>query len=171
MATPHLSVSKILVPDGTYFWVDTRYFPLLSVRLFTKTTVDLATTFGQWLIPQADQAASEGKKVIVINDFSRSKLPSADARKVMADDANRLNDNAGFGYWVPVVPNPLLRGVLTAVLWMVEGGDTDKRTHYATGVEDAVAKSLELYEALGHPLPEIRPEEYEFPEPSEEIKV
>lgn len=165
MTAPPFSVSTIKVPDGTYYWADTRYFPMLSVRLFVKTTVGLATTFGQWLTPYADHAASLGQKVIVLNDFSRSKIPSSDAREVMAADANRLHAHPGFGFWIPVVPNPLLRGVLQAVLFMVEGSQSDKRTHYANGLPDAVAKAHELYKSIGHPLPPITPEAYDFPTP------
>lgn len=170
MTEPERIVAKMLVPDGTYFWIDTRYFPMVSVRLFVKTTVGLATTFGNWLVPLCDQAAAVGQKVIIINDFSRSKIPGSDAREVMAADANRLNANAGFGYWVPVVPNPLLRGVLTAVLWMVESKEENKRTHYANGLPDAVSKVRELYTAIGHPLPDIMPEAYDFPEPTLEVR-
>lgn len=161
----------MVMPDGTYYWADTRYFPVVSVRLFVKTTVPLATTFGNWLFDLCDQAAAAGQKVIVINDFSRSKIPGSDAREIMAADANRLNENPGFGYWVPVVPNPLLRGVLTAVLWMVESQDEYKRTHHTNGLPEAVAKVRELYSAIGHPLPDITPESYEFPDPSQELRA
>lgn len=165
MTAPPFNVSTIKVPDGTYFWADTRYFPMVSVRLFVKTTVGLATTFGEWLTMYVDHAQSLGLKVIVLNDFSRSKIPSSDARAVMAADANRLHAHPGFGFWIPVVPNPLLRGVLQAVLFMVEGSQQDKRTHYATGLPDAVAKAHELYKSIGLPPPDVTPGSYDFPEP------
>ena len=169
MSDIELGVSKILVEDGTYFWADTRYFPICSVRLFGETTLDLAKTFEAWLLPLVNKAKSEGKKVIIINDFSRSKIPPPVARKYMAKTADALNDNAGFAYWVPVVPSRILRGVLTAVLWMVESDD--KRTFYATGLADAVQKCLDLYGDINHPLPEVSPTSYQFPEPIRKTEI
>jgi hypothetical protein len=165
-AAPPINVSTIKAPDGTYYWADTRYFPMLSVRLFGKTTVATATTFGNWLMTYTEHAGSLGRKIIILNDFSRSKIPSSDAREVMAADANRLHAHPGFGYWIPVVPNPLLRGVLQAVLFMVEGSQKDKRTHYATGLPDAVLKAHELYKSIGQPPPTVTPAAYDFPEPA-----
>lgn len=163
MRSPQLGLHKVTCPDGEVFWTDTRYFPIASIRVIGKLSMGVANTFEEWLTPMVELAASKGQKIIVVNDLSRVSVPPPDVRKVMAESANKLNTNPGFGYWIPVVPNPLLRGVLTAVLWMVD--NEEKRTFYVTSVQHGMAKALELYGSIGHPLPAVRPENYELPEP------
>lgn len=168
MANPERRVSKIIAPDGTVFWADTRYFPIVSARTFGEVSVDLATTFGKWLTQLVDHAETVKVKTIVINDFSFAKVPPALSRKVMANDANRLQTREGFGFWVPVMPNPLMRGALTAVLWFVEGGD--KRTHFVSKFADAMAKAQDLSRSIEQAIPDINPADYEFLEPELEVK-
>jgi hypothetical protein len=163
MRTPQLGLQKVTCPDGEVFWTDTRYFPIASIRVLGKLSMSVAKTFEEWLIPMVELARSKGTKIIVVNDISRVPVPPPDVRKVMAESANKVQGNPGFGYWIPVVPNPLLRGVLTAVLWMVN--DEEKRTFYVTSVQHGFSKAIELYTGLGLALPDVNPDTYSFPEP------
>jgi hypothetical protein len=148
--------------DGTTFQVDTRHFPILVLKLSGQPSEIGAKRYYEWLWDMTRYAASQGKKIVVINDFSKADVPPPVVRKYMAEEAAKIQTHEGFGHWVPVLPNAMIRGLATALVWM-SGGNDKKQAHFTGTVEEAIAKSKKLFADMKHEVPDVDPDIYMFP--------
>jgi hypothetical protein len=154
--------TTVTAEDGTSFRVDTRHFPILVLKLTGQPGEIGAKRYYEWLWDMTRYAASQGKKIVVINDFSKSEVPTPVVRKYMAEEAAKIQTHEGFGHWVPVLPNALIRGLATALVWM-SGGNDKKQAHFTGTITEAIVKSKLLYSDMKQEIPKVDAEAYEFP--------
>lgn len=162
MRPPELDRVTVKAEDGSRFHADTRWFPIVVLKLDDKASEVGAKVYYEWLWVATRYAASLGQKLIVINDFTHAEMPSPVVRKYMAEEAGRIQAHEGFGHWVPVLPNALIRGLATALVWM--SGSADKRQAHFTGtIPQALEKATKLLTELGLTAPNVDPAAYAFP--------
>ncbi len=150
----------ITAEDGAFFLADTRYFPVVVLKLPGSPSEVGAKRYYEWLWDMTRYAAAQGQKLIVINDFSVAEMPTPVVRKYMAEEAAKIHIHDGFGHWVPVLPNTLIRGLVTALAWMIGG---EKKHHFTKTVEEAIDKSKSLATEMNLELPEFDSKTYVFP--------
>lgn len=142
--------------------LDSRHFPVVIARpvgAFTESFVD--HYYLKWRNPLAERASAEGKEIVVIFDFSQGKSPPATIRKRAGDYSKNDPQVKGLSTTVIVVNNPLLRGVITAMIWMA--GSDNVKTAFAANIEDALTRGLNELSGAGHDLPDIDPKTYTCP--------
>lgn len=152
----------VTAEDGTSFLVDTRYFPMVMLKLPGSPSEIGAKRYYEWMWDMTRYAAAQGQRLIVINDFSKAEMPPPVVRKYMAEEAAKIQSHEGFGHWVPVLPNTLIRGLATALVWM-SGGNEKKQAHFTGNVSEAIEKAKTLYADAGEEVPEINSDRYMFP--------
>ena len=108
--------------------LDGRAYPLVIVNTVGELDVEVYDQFFDCRTQWTDYAASKNQKIVVISISDSMKPPSAVVRKHIADKVK--NDNAidGLLCIFMVVPNAVLRGVVTAVLWVSGSSEKVKNT-------------------------------------------
>jgi len=157
---PHNFEDQIVrAEDGSAFQVDTRYFPLVVLKLPGSPSDIGAKRYYEWLWDMTRYAAAQGQQLVVINDFSKAEVPSPVVRKYMAEEAAKIQTHEGFGHWIPILPNKLIRGLATALVWM-SGGNEKKQAHFTGTFVEAIEKA----QTLAKDLPEVDAKTYVFPD-------
>ena len=152
----------VTAEDGRAFMADTRYFPLVVLKLPGCPSEIGAKRYYEWLWDMTRYAAAQGQKLVVINDFSKAEMPPPVVRKYMAEEAAKIQQHEGFGHWVPILPNTLIRGLATALVWM-SGGNEKKQAHFTGSVREAIKKAKGLYVEFGGEVPAVDDKAYSFP--------
>jgi hypothetical protein len=157
---------RIIAKDGDVFVAtDTTYFPPIVInRIVGKTTHAVVEEYVQRHKLFASYAASQRRKMIIINDFSEAVTPDATVRKAFAAGAETLSGNGSpLICFVPILTSALFRGVMTAVGWMVRD-DSNVAILYAKDFPDAIRTAKRRLEEHDEPVPDIDPDSYTFPD-------
>lgn len=139
MQPPFKGVSQYQYKD-TRFVFDDSIFPFFCVRQYGPGVPDTLRLIYQVRKPITDHAAKLGTKAIMIFDINEMPAPDAVSRKGVAEIAKVGEAVPGFLTTIVIVPNPLLRGVVTAIAWM---GVTDLAS--AANTADAIKRGKKLY--------------------------
>lgn len=141
---------------------DRRFYPLIlsdTTGIFTEGGVNF------YFIQRnevAEYAASRGEKIItILNVPNTLKPPPATVRKLAGEYAAKDASTPGLMETNIVVNNPLLRGVITAIVWIAGGENTTVK--YSPSLEQAIRMSLRTFEGQGITVPTIDPATYKFP--------
>lgn len=132
-------------------FIDLRFAPLI-VSCFVGD-VDLA--LGKWYERTLAEVilgqTSGGRRVINVNDASRSIRTSPDMRKFWADMSERNSEMMAAHTLgnIIVVSNPLMRGVITAVSWL---NPRVAKMQVLPSLERAVAEAVGRLGGAGHPV-------------------
>lgn len=103
--------------DGeSELFLDDALAPILVATWVGPATLALVAKFHRWTEEQTAVAKREAKPVIMVNDGTAAGRPSADVRRAFAE--HEFDPEVEFRSFVVVV-NPLVRGAVTAIGWLV----------------------------------------------------
>lgn len=139
--------------------LDDSLSPILIATWFGSPTAKTIDAFHAWADERIADARSRGEHLVLINDSTDSGRPDADARRKFT--AHDFDTNVLIA--VPtVITNPLIRGAMTAVGWMI--GEKMKRVTTWRTMPDAFDHArTALREAGSHPPPPARINAYSRP--------
>jgi hypothetical protein len=139
---------------------DVRAFPLMVAD--TNGEVDVATfdPYFEWRNQWIAYAASRGVKLIQISITNTAKPPSATVRKHIADRVSDDAKLAAFGGTYMVVPSALMRGVVTAVMWVM--GSSEVVKNFGT-LADAADAASRYFADAGIEAPTFDAQNYKVP--------
>lgn len=141
---------------------DCRYFPIAIITIDGQPTDgSIDFLFVQWRETVTDYAHSIGVKAAVIVQVTKLRPPTATVRKRAGEYAAKDGSTPGLLSTNIVVRNPMLRGVITAIVW-IAGSDNAPVTYSGT-VAQAIRTSCGVLEAAGITPPEIDADTYETP--------
>jgi hypothetical protein len=143
-------------------YLDARYFPTIITTWVGTANVENCEWFASWYDAQIDRAIAEGVKIVSISDTLDASRPPPEVRKFFADWMDRLGDRADEGSLqsIAIIPNPLMRGALTAVGWV------NPKARLVKGVaslSDALHSAQAAYESRGLAAPPLDLDHYERP--------
>lgn len=137
--------------------IDGRYFPL-TIYTWQRSSMHLAREYSLARRAFDARARDEGSKVILISDLTAFGMPTAKVRKAIADDAADADTSDAMHAYVSIVPNALVRGVITAMVWII-GGQMRPNTNVAN-MPSALRVALAECDRLGMPRPSLDPDAY-----------
>jgi hypothetical protein len=139
--------------------IDTTYHPIVFNRWYGDLTEKGSETYWEM---RNDLCNPAGSKKIVLIHFFEVNAPPATVRKRGAELAQ--NDpfiQNGTFISLMIMKNPLLRGVLTAVLWMA--GKENFPMEFMSNVEDCIRRARKILEEAGVEPPDCG-DTYAIPE-------
>lgn len=141
---------------------DNRHYPIVIAKPHRGWAEDAVRYYFEgWRNPIAAHAASEGKKVVIIFDMTTSTVPPATVRKTAGEFSSTDGTNKGLLRTLVVVDSPMLRGVITAIMWLA--GDIP--LSFAGTMSEAIERAIRELEQHSVAVPDINPDKYEFPMP------
>ena len=153
---PQLDTKVIPGSDGEKLLLDTRYFPIVFGVFDGPLTEKIVDEYYGWRKPVTAYAASLGQKIIMVIDADKAGIPKPTVRKKTSEYAAGDKDDPGFDISIFIVNNPLMRGALTAMIWVM--GTEKAQAGWAANYADAAAKAVER---LGQPT-NLDPSTYKF---------
>ena len=119
---------------------DVRAFPYFIAHWIGTPTVPLVDGFLQARRKIFERAVAEGAVTVQITDLSNFGTPTAVVRKHLGAVGKVQDDEFSdvFAGYVLVVPNAVIRGVITALTWIA--GDNAKPTAHVGSLHDAFSK-------------------------------
>ncbi len=120
--------------------VDDSHYPILIVTWFGEPTHGLAHVYQRWEVEQRERAKASGTRLVSLNDGTHATRPSPSVRKIFSEfevpDASLVLKS------VVVVTNPLIRGGITAIKWVV--GDKFANVDLVDSSAAAIARCFEI---------------------------
>lgn len=141
---------------------DSRYYPLVicdTMGVFTQPAVEFY--FVKWRDQLAKYAAEHNEAIAAILNVGTVRPPPATVRKAAGEYAAKDSTTPGLLVTNIVVNNPLLRGVMTAIVWVA--GSENTTVQYSTTMEQAIRTSMRALEAAGYQVPNLDPSAYKIP--------
>ncbi|NVB42746.1 hypothetical protein G6O69_33300 [Pseudenhygromyxa sp. WMMC2535] len=127
--------------------LDDRHFPVLISKWFGRPTVLLAKSYFDWLGLMIERAEFYETKAIHILDATEAKLPNAETRRHLAQEAARMHEQfTPRGTMLQAVvtpPSELVRKLLTVVRWSLTGDAQLPLTTVASlpeAIDDAIRR-------------------------------
>jgi hypothetical protein len=139
--------------SGASFSLDSRYFPLIICTWTGVPTLEIMQFHFERRKPHFNRALTAGTKVIQISDMSSMSSPPATIRKYSGEQGKLCDAHEAFIGYVGVVPNAVIRGVVTALQWIV-GGDV-KPIEFSPSIDEAIKKAAKKFETAGIDFPPI----------------
>ena len=150
MTTIESTIHVVETDEGT-LRIDTRYFPVLIATWIGTISIELVDAYFDIRNPLTHRADAIGAKVVVITDCTRMAVPAVVrtyiAKRSAATD-RRYTSMLGY---VVVVSNPLVRGMIIAILWV--RGDLGVILEQTSTLEAAYHETRRLYQEAGEPPP------------------
>ena len=112
---------KLIGQGGASSVVDDTLFPFLIATWFGAPDDELIRFYFDWQAKGLARARAAGIKVVTVIDGIDAARPPSTIRKTIADCSTTILEEFDpyiVHSWV-VVHSPLLRGVITAIMWMV----------------------------------------------------
>ena len=142
---------------GITLQLDATYFPVLTATWVGTVTTEMMDVYFEVRAPYLRLAEALGRKTVVITDATRQNVPNAVVRKYIGDEAKRIDPTfpSLLGYAV-VVPSRVLRGMVTAIQWVVGEMWVDLRQ--SPSLEGAYEVTRQMYRDAGLVPPPLPPE-------------
>ena len=142
---------------------DNRHYPILFAKPHKGWADDAVRYFyEEWRSAIAEYAVADGKKLVVIFDMRSSTVPPATVRKTAGDYSTTDKTLGGLLRTFVVVDNPMLRGVVTAIMWLA--GEIPMS--FVGTMPEAIKRATRELEQSNVRPPDIDPETYVFPMPT-----
>jgi hypothetical protein len=126
---------------------DHRYLPILIGHVVGEASMPAVDFFFTVRDAALMAAAKDGSKVVIISDMTRYTMPPATIRKALGERAkNDPNIPSILGY-VNVVPNALLRGMVTAIQWLV--GDGLRPVKTVATLQEGIKTAIQMLSNAG----------------------
>ena len=156
---------SIVFADGTAAVViDQRHLPsLMFVSWHGQATEKVVRGYFGWM-NQFHRDLGDRQRYVMVVDLMDNQPVSASARKmiaqVYAENFGEEDQRFSLGM-ILVVQNPLLRGAMTAVGWLIKH---DLKLHFAGSNKEAIADALTLFQQGGVSSPiGLSPDTFERP--------
>jgi hypothetical protein len=152
MPTVTRKIFKCVHANGAFI-ADYRYVPIITI----KWTGTLENALLDHLWELRDEHAFEGNGPwhhVYIQDMTDAAPLTATVRKYMADKQAQdplISSEQLKMLVLPVVPNPLLRGVATAVVWMT--GKEKLQMEFVMSIEKGIEAAKIALDRWGLPFP------------------
>jgi hypothetical protein len=149
---------------GCVLTMDNRYYPIVFCDIsgaFTIKSVEFF--FKTWRRALTDYAAARKEAIVTVVVLSDLRPPPATVRKAAGEYVAHDASTPGLLCTNIVVANPLMRGVITAIVWIA--GSENTRVDYHPTLEAAIRSGNKSLEAAGFPSARIDPAAYTFPFP------
>lgn len=144
---------------GCSITIDTTHLPIVITRVAGDTNKAIYDKYWSY---RDEFLTNLYDLVIFVNEIGEMKPLEALTRKYVAEKAkNDPKIQQGLFTNVMIVTNPILRGVLTAMTWMV--GKDKFPMALVSNVHEGFRTAARLLEERGIQVPEL-PEHYELPE-------
>jgi hypothetical protein len=159
MATEGNNVQFARTEDrSSHIVMDGRYSPYLLFKAVGTPDLKAMKGYFEFRDRYHDvELKTNNRGAIAIVDITATGAPPSTVRKAIGEMAS--NDVERGVSSIMVVTNPLLRGVMTAIVW-VAGGD-NLRLEYAPSLTAAIEMARKLFESRGFDTEP--PKNYEFP--------
>jgi hypothetical protein len=141
-------------PNGASISLDARYFPLIISVWKGTPTLELSKWFFGRRRLVLERAQSGGTKVLQISDLGELSTPPATVRQYIGETGKIEDAHDNFLGYVAIVPNPVIRGVVTALRWII-GGDV-RPIMFTSNYDEAIKKATSMAEAAGVEFPPIK---------------
>jgi hypothetical protein len=139
---------------------DNRYFPLVIAKPHKGWAEDAVRYyFETWRATLAAQAHKQGVGIVIILDIRSSTVPPATVRKTAGELTATDKNTKGLFRTLVVVDNPMLRGVITAIMWLAG----DAPVSFVGTLPEGLKGAFREFEAKGVEHPQIDPATYTFP--------
>ena len=139
---------------------DHRYFPILFAKPHKGWAEDAVRYyFEEWRPPLAEYAAARGMQIVIIFDMQSSEVPPATVRKKAGEFTASDSVTAGLLKSIVVVDNPMLRGVMTAIMWLA--GEVP--ISFVRKLPEAIRSAIKELESRDIQAPDLDPDSYKFP--------
>jgi hypothetical protein len=128
--------------------VDAKHWPVIFATWFDEATENAVTRYFEAHDKLLVRARGAREKFILVTDAAHSKRPSAKVRKLIADKTNAHPADAvdlTLGSLI-VVENALMRGVVTALTWILP---RMKDSEVVGNITEAIDRSLAILDAKG----------------------
>jgi hypothetical protein len=102
------------VDTNSELFLDDSLSPILVATFVGPATLTLVDRFHQWCDQHDAICQREGRPVIMISDATRAGRPPAPVRRAFAEHSFTSETRS-----YAVIDNPLIRGAMTAVGWLV----------------------------------------------------
>lgn len=157
------------VPDIMYFedegckvTTDNRHYPIVFCNIdgaFTLAVVDFF--FREWRKKLTDFAEGRRQAIVTIVCMTALQPPPATVRKAAGEWVATDASTKGLVGTCIVVSNPLLRGVITALVWIA--GSENTTVFYHATIEAGIRGAISMLESAGHTPPILDPTDYALP--------
>lgn len=126
---------------------DHRYLPVLIGHVVGEANMQSVDFFFSVRDAALMAATKDGSKIVIVSDMTRYAMPPATIRKALGERSkNDPNITSILGY-VNVVPNALLRGMVTAIQWLV--GDGLRPVKTVGNLQEGIKASIQMLSNAG----------------------
>jgi hypothetical protein len=164
MGLPGFPVDMIMRHEdqGCVLTMDNNHYPIVFCDMngaFTLKSVDFF--FNTWRTPLAKYAHSRNEAIVTIMVLNNLRPPPATVRKAAGEYVKEDAHTPGLLCVNMVVTNPLMRGVITAIVWIA--GSENTNVQYHPTIEAAIRSSNKSLEMAGFPTSKVDPATYKLP--------
>lgn len=159
-----MPVTNVLCQEGELVF-DDRYAPIFTTNNIGKWDPSGLREWYALSRAAIHKSVDAGHKAFFIGDISKAASPDAVMRKVIAELQEEFDAPfRGTETWIGqcyVISNVVMRGIVTAVQWMMPGGSPAPMTT-APNMTGALKIAEQAYAKYGLQMPDF-PRDYEFP--------
>jgi hypothetical protein len=154
MVAMNVMNAMIRTHDGAATLItDVRYFPLVIYTWFGSANMATVDEYYKRRWENDARARAAKTKVIMVNDLAHVAPPPATIRKSIAERAKETDASDALHCYITSVPNPLMRGVVTAMQWIV--GEQMKPNVNVGSMTQALRLAVAEFQKLGIEPPDI----------------
>jgi hypothetical protein len=164
MGLPGFPVDLIMRHEdgGCVLTFDNTHYPIVFADMNGAPTLKgVDFIFNQWRTPLAKYAASRNEAMVTVMVLNRLRPPPATVRAAAGEYVKEDAHTPGLLCVNMVVTNPLMRGVITAIVWIA--GSENTNVQYHPTVEAAIRSSNKSLETAGFPTSKVDPATYKLP--------
>lgn len=130
--------------------IDERYAPVYLAAWYGAPTERTAREYFGWTTRVVEEGIRLRRKTVIVVDSEHAGRPNANVRSLMAELSEAVPRSSEYLTVFVALPNPLVRGALTAMQWL-----TRKVWPYTAVASrtEAITRALDTLRAAGVPAP------------------
>lgn len=113
-----MTVRWITGPGIDALATEDMFFPVVVSTWFGPPTEPLVRGYFAWLAEQVERAQRSNLPLVNITDAGLARSPSAEVRRLIADETKRMKGGQRPVKDYVVIENAVMRGVLNAISWL-----------------------------------------------------
>ena len=156
-----IDITTLSGTNGVEGLVDMRYFPLTMEKKLGDPSEEYVHNFYKWRKACSAVAARNNTFHVNIMDICDWGVPKPTIRRLIGEYSAADKDEEGFAWQFIIVDKPVIRGAVTAIVWM--RGDNSVFSFVANW-QEAVRNAIAEFDKRGLPTPKVDPATYKMPE-------
>lgn len=140
--------------------LDDTFDPVIIVSWIGEPTLPLVEIYQRWQAEQIQRAKSNGHRLISLTDCTLTERPNSRVRKAFSEEP--ADGQAVVIKSVVVVTNPVIRGALTAVKWLM--GDRFGDVEVQESTPAGISRCLAVLDQHGIARPNLSATSYRAPD-------